>query len=161
MFLPDILRDRRVALAGPAGSLTEAIADALGRAGAAVALCGQDADALDELAWDLAERRDGAVDIVPWDGADPGESLRAAVTEAAGAPHALVLLGAAGWTAAAARAWPRAVVVVPDGPAEPVAEHVVLAAPPETDPAHVAAWTVFLLSGPGGALARQVVRLGT
>lgn len=161
MFLPDILRGRRIALAGPAGPLTEAIADALGRAGAAVALCGQDADALDELAWDLAERRDAVVDIVPWNGADPGDGLRAAVTEAAGVPHALVLLGAEGWTTAAAEAWHRAVVVVPGGPVDPMAGAVVLAAPPETDPAHVAAWIVFLLSGPGAALGRQVVRLDT
>lgn len=163
MFLPDVLAGRTVAVAGPAGPLAEAVADAAGRAGAAVALCGQDTESLDELAWDLAERRDSPVDIVAWDGADPGAGLRDALMAAGRGEAALVLLGGAGWDAAAAAAWQGGdpVVVVapaseaPDVPG-PATVLVVRASAPV---GHLAAWAVFLLSPAGARAGGQTIRL--
>ncbi len=169
MFLPDVLAGRTVAIAGPAGPLAEAVADAAGRAGAAVALCGQDTESLDELAWDLAERRDSAVDIVAWDGTDPGAGLRDALAaagrgEAGGGEAALVLLGGAGWDAAAAAAWQGCgpvVVIAPGGEApDAPGPATVLVAPASASVDHLAAWAVFLLSPAGAGGGGQIIRLG-
>lgn len=163
MFLPDVLAGRAVAVAGPAGPLAEAVADAAGRAGAAVALCGQDTESLDELAWDLAERRDSPVDIVAWDGADPGAALRDALAAAGRGDAALVLLGGAGWGAVAAAAWQGAgpvVVIAPDDevPLEP-GSATVLVAPASAAVDRLAAWAVFLLSPAGAVAGGQIIRI--
>ncbi|MGC2856477.1 hypothetical protein ACM64Y_13470 [Novispirillum sp. DQ9] len=165
MFLPDVLAGRTIAIAGPAGPLTDAVADAAGRAGAVVILCGHDTDSLDELAWELAERRDAPVEIVDWDGEDPGAGLRDALQAAGHGAAALVLLGADGWTAEAARAWNAApgvvVVAQADADAPPLADatSVVLVAPATRPVADVAAWAVFLLTAAGRAAAGQRVAL--
>lgn len=163
MILPDTLAGRRVAIAGPAGPLAEAVADAAGRAGAAVVLCGQDVDSLDELAWDLAERRDTPVEIVAWDGVDAGAGLRAALEAAGQGDTALVLLGATGWTAEAAAAWNgAAVVLAQQGEAMPATggAAIVLTGPDDVPEADLAAWAVFLLTAAGRRAAGQGIVLG-
>lgn len=165
MFLPDVMAGRTVVVAGPPGPLAEAVADAVGRAGAAVVLCGQDVDRLDELAWDLAERRDTPVEIAPWDGQDPGAGLRAAVDRAGHGPASLVLLGAAGWSAEAAMAWADAgpvVVIASAGEGTELAAApgaLVVTGPAETSEERLAAWAAFLLTPAGAAAAGQIIRL--
>lgn len=165
MFLPDALTGRRVAIAGPVGPLAEAVADAAGRAGAAVVLCGQDVDSLDELAWELAERRDGPVDIVAWDGVDAGDGLRTVLEDAGHGDAALVLLGGAAWTAEAAAAWAGGeagvVITHPMEEGAPVrsASAVVLTAPDDVAEAVLAAWAVFLLTPAGRRAVGQAIAL--
>lgn len=166
MFLPDVLAGRVVAIAGPAGPLTEAVASDAARAGAGLALCGQDTDSLDEMAWELIERHDTEVEIVPWTGDDPGRPLRTALAGAGFAAPALVLMGLTGWSAEAAAAWADAgpvVVVVEDigsGPeAAPVATENLLCIPEDADPGVVGAWAVFLLAPPGQGVEAHVIRL--
>lgn len=167
MLLPGALAGCRVAVAGPAGPLAEAVADAAGRAGAAVVLCGHDVDSLDELAWDLAERRDAPVEILAWEGGDAGAGLRAALAAAGQEGAALVLLGGGGWTPAAAAAWEdgRGAVVVLAQPGEeealrhPGGAAVVLSAPADTAEEILAAWAVFLLTPAGRRAAGQGIVL--
>ncbi|MFA7430903.1 MAG: hypothetical protein WCZ23_12155 [Rhodospirillaceae bacterium] len=166
MFLPDVLAGRSIAVAMAAATpLAEAVADAAGRAGAVVVLCGPDVERLDELAWDLAERRDAPVEIVAWDGVDPGAGLRAALDDAGHGDAALVLLGGTRWDAAAAAAWQRTapvVVIAPagDAAAGPAAGSAcVLVVAPDAVPEHLGAWAAFLLSPAGGGAAGQVIHL--
>lgn len=168
MFLPGTLVGRTVAVAGPAGPLTAAVAEMLAKAGAAVALCGSDINGLDDIAWEMAERHDCMVEVVEWDGRDVGETLRAAIPdrlsgadETAHAP-ALILIGGSGWTKVAAQAWASAgpVVLLSQGPGSAATDNAsLIVAAPERNPVDVASWAAFLLSPAAQGTQNLVVHL--
>lgn len=163
MFRPDALTGQVVAIAGPGGPVAERVAARIAEAGAALVLCGSDAEALDELAWDLAEKVDTAVQVALWNGTDPGAPLRAIVEAAHPGGAALVLFGASGWTATTAAAWSGAAIVVDQVPMaegiSPGDAAIVLEAAPTLDPDVLAGWVVFLLSQPGRHAAPGAIRI--
>lgn len=161
MLQPTVLAGQMIVIAGPGGPMVETIARRLAGAGAGLILCGADSEALDELAWELAEKVDTPVEIAEWDGADPGAGLHAAVKDTYPGDAGLVLLDPVGWTNQSAGFWAPAVIVSQAEDMHGVGSlpgAATLMVGRESNPETVAAWVTFLCT-PVGQKARPMTVL--